>query len=541
MTRTLGESNDCSHLVLAAYAAWGHTKPLCSFAARLVKTRDVYVTLFMAPWFYDRVDEEVSRSFDEHEADARARLRLIALEATDEGFLEMDGFNPAFEKAYQALVRGQPLVCAKTAKEHGPVPNPDAVVLDFFGSKMLHAVRKLSPQPVKIYGWVVSCTGSYHLHIGMQSPNRNKDIRARIHEEAQKSGRSIREVAAEVCVPTANRYNSSQLDVQAFYSPKGRITNVPGVPPMFDYEEYPQKEMIPASEVGLFRMSNAEFTDNCDGMVIATPHCIEPPESLEAMLKYYEGDVHVVGPMLPVATKDYVTQKRPSDKAQEIDDFMTRTLELHGPNSLIYISFGSFWWSTEPEKIWAFLDLLLERKIPFIFSHASPFAQVPDGVREKVKNAGTGLFSPWSPQEYILSHPVTGWFVTHCGFNSLIESIALGVPMICWPYQADQPVNTMYLTENLGVAYELFEVRTGHGLKPICRNGKTPTGTLDAVRQEANQVLDQAFSEDGVGKRAKVKKLQESFAQAWEEQGPSQLALERFIDNIPTSDLVTVA
>ncbi|KAJ3554961.1 hypothetical protein NM688_g2831 [Phlebia brevispora] len=520
MTHTLETSKDSRHLVLAVYGMWGHTKPLCSLAARLVKTRHVYVTLFTTPWFYDRVEQEVLKSFDEHELDARARLRLIALEATREGFLEMDGFNAAFEKAYQALVQEQSLACAKTAKEHGPVPNPNAVVLDIFGSKMLRTVRKLSPKPVKIYGWVVTCTGSYHLLMGMESPNKNKDIRARIHEEVQKSGRSIREVAAET-----------------FFSPEGRVINIPGVPPMFDYEAFTQKEIMPVSEGGLVRMCDAEFTDNCDGIVIATPQCLESPESLKAMLKYYEGEIHVLGPMLPVATKDKIPQKRPSEEAQEIDDFMTRALESHGPSSLIYVSFGSLWWSTEPEKIWAFTDVLIERKIPFIFSYASPFAQVPNDVREKVKKAGTGLFFPWSPQEYILSHPVTGWFVTHCGFNSLIESIASGVPMICWPYQADQPVNAMYLTENLDVAYELFEVRTGHGLKPICRTGRTPKGTLDAVRQEANQVLDLAFGEDGKEKQAKIKKLQGRFAQAWEEQGPAQLALERFIDNISTSDL----
>ena len=112
---------------------------------------------------------------------------------------------------------------------------------------------------------------------------------------------------------------------------------------------------------------------------------------------------------------------------------------------------------------------------------------------------------------------------------------------ICWPYHADQPVNAIHLTENLGIAYELFEVRTGHGLKPINRTGKTPKGTLDAIRQEANQILDQAFGEDGKEKQAKVKKLQEGFAQAWAEQGLSQLALERFLDNLPASDLLRTA
>ena len=52
---------------------------------------------------------------------------------------------------------------------------------------------------------------------------------------------------------------------------------------------------------------------------------------------------------------------------------------------------------------------------------------------------------------------------------------------ILWPIAADQPVNAIHLTDHIGAAYELIEVRDGAGLGPILRNGKTPTGTLDAV------------------------------------------------------------
>lgn len=106
---------------------------------------------------------------------------------------------------------------------------------------------------------------------------------------------------------------------------------------------------------------------------------------------------------------------------------------------------------------------------------------------------------------------------------------------ICWPYQADQPINSLHLTDNLDIAYELLEVRNGHGLKPIYRTGITPSGTLDAVRTETNRVLDQAFGDDGKKKRANVEKLRDSLSQVWTEQGSAQVALERLLDAVYTA------
>lgn len=63
------------------FADWrvyvGHTRPLCSLAARIVKSRPIYVTLFTTVPYYDRVNIELSRSFDEHELHARERIRRV--------------------------------------------------------------------------------------------------------------------------------------------------------------------------------------------------------------------------------------------------------------------------------------------------------------------------------------------------------------------------------------------------------------------------------------------------------------------------------
>ena len=63
----------------------------------------------------------------------------------------------------------------------------------------------------------------------------------------------------------------------------------------------------------------------------------------------------------------------------------------------------------------------------------------------------------WCPQEPVLRHRAVGCFLTHCGWNSMLESIAAGVPMVCWPVFADQYTNRKYACELWGVGLRLDE------------------------------------------------------------------------------------
>ncbi|KAI6687795.1 hypothetical protein NL676_024623 [Syzygium grande] len=65
------------------------------------------------------------------------------------------------------------------------------------------------------------------------------------------------------------------------------------------------------------------------------------------------------------------------------------------------------------------------------------------------------LLASWCPQERVLSHPAVGGFLTHSGWNSTIESIVAGVPVVCWPFFAEQQTNCRYSLEEWGIGMEI--------------------------------------------------------------------------------------
>lgn len=66
-----------------------------------------------------------------------------------------------------------------------------------------------------------------------------------------------------------------------------------------------------------------------------------------------------------------------------------------------------------------------------------------------------GKVIQWSPQEQVLSHPSVACFLTHCGWNSSVEAMTSGVPVLAFPQWGDQPTNTKFLVDVFGVGLRL--------------------------------------------------------------------------------------
>lgn len=503
--------------------AWGHIRPFCGIAARAVQTKPFYITFLTAHNLYDRTVSEIERHLKTDPDNLRKLIRVVAFPMFTGERMDYVGMMEhtlkAFASAMESLVDEAPIPYAQTDLDPKAIPSPTAVLLDTFFDRSIDPIRnigKAKDQEIKIIGCSPGFASSYFHVWGPTRLGGRGDMRPKILEEVQKSGRPYVDVAEEI-----------------MFSIDGRLLNTPGLPPMYDHEYYPQ-EMIFPPMTGAFWVSMQTSKEKSDALLLTTSELYEP-EGLAGIRDWFgetSRPVYAVGPLFPPVNKEKNVPEDYSPDFAKVQTFLDQTFEKYGEHSLVYISFGSLFWSKEPEKIFTFLDVMIEKKIPFIMSYGSPFASIPDAIAKKVETFGLGLLTKWSPQQTILSHSVTGWFVTHCGHNSVMEAIAVGIPLICWPYHADQAPAAAHLTANLDVGYELFEVRTGdRGLKPIRRLGdKTPRGTLDALREEAADVLDKAFGEDGTKKRVNMSVLQEKVMGSWDEGGSSRRDLKAFVD-----------
>ncbi|KAJ4715049.1 Glycosyltransferase [Melia azedarach] len=130
---------------------------------------------------------------------------------------------------------------------------------------------------------------------------------------------------------------------------------------------------------------------------------------------------------------------------------------------------------------------------------------LPEGFLTRTHNKGV-VVSQWAAQVEILSHPSVGGFLSHCGWNSTVESITNGVPIIAWPLYAEQKMNATLLKEELGIAV---------------RSMNLPSAATVGREEIKMMVRRMMVEEEGRGLRARVKELKLSGERAWKNGGSS--------------------
>nr|UHH90542.1 UDP-glycosyltransferase [Nicotiana benthamiana] len=146
-----------------------------------------------------------------------------------------------------------------------------------------------------------------------------------------------------------------------------------------------------------------------------------------------------------------IRQSIHSNSIWEEDKSCLKWLDEQPAKSVIYVSFGSIVTVTK-DMLTEFWHGLVNsgQRFLWVIRHDSILDKDKESQVEVELKEGVienGYIVSWAPQEEVLAHAATGGFLTHSGWNSTLESIIEGVPMICWPQLADQQINSRYVEE----------------------------------------------------------------------------------------------
>ncbi|KAB2010870.1 hypothetical protein ES319_D10G274300v1 [Gossypium barbadense] len=152
-----------------------------------------------------------------------------------------------------------------------------------------------------------------------------------------------------------------------------------------------------------------------------------------------------------------------SNTLWEVDKSCIFWLNKQPNRSVIYVSFGSIT-SMSREQLVELWYGLLNSTTKFLLVVRPNSVIGKDGEGEDVvmelmeKSKDRGYIVNWAPQEAVLNHPAIGGFFTHNGWNSTLESVVAGVPMICWPQFADQHVNSRVVSVVWKIGLDMKDV-----------------------------------------------------------------------------------
>ncbi|GAA0138931.1 glycosyltransferase [Lithospermum erythrorhizon] len=303
------------------------------------------------------------------------------------------------------------------------------------------------------------------------------------------------DIFAKLNIPIASFFTSgachsaieyAKWKVDADSIKPGEVRFLPGLPDNMalsyaDVNIYQRKKggnEADANEPGAGRRT--PWWENVEGSTVLL---FNTCDDLEGVIIKYIADqtgkpVYGVGPLLPEQywksagslVHDHEVRSNEATGIEE-DDVM-KWLNSKPEQSVIYISFGT---EVTPtcQELAEVASALEESNQAFIWvippgsGISGPPKSIktmmgkedeggfePYGLEEKVGNRGL-IIKGWAPQLLILSHPSVGGFLSHCGWNSTVEAVGRGVPILAWPIGGDQFNNAKLIVNHLGVGHTL--------------------------------------------------------------------------------------
>ncbi|KAF8041603.1 hypothetical protein BT93_A0257 [Corymbia citriodora subsp. variegata] len=266
------------------------------------------------------------------------------------------------------------------------------------------------------------------------------------------------------------------------------------------------------------------------GIIVNTFDELEP-YALRSLAGLGAPAVYPLGPILNLKGE---TKTNADGGGRQGDDIM-KWLDEQPPSSVVFLCFGSMGSLGEEQVkemacalersghrfLWSLRRPLPKGKAWFPSDLADPTEALPEGFLERT--AAVGKVIGLAPQVAVLAHPAIGGFVSHCGWNSTLESIWFDVPVATLPLYGEQQFNAFELVVELGLA---VEIKMDYRRDP--RMDSSPVVTAEEIEGGIKKLMEEVDSE----RRKKVKEASEKSRKAVVEGGSSYLSLDRLIEDI---------
>ncbi|XP_044489301.1 abscisate beta-glucosyltransferase-like [Mangifera indica] len=310
---------------------------------------------------------------------------------------------------------------------------------------------------------------------------------------------------------------------------------VPGLPDRVELTKSQVPVMMrPPNQNGFGPRKMGKPEENSFGVVVNSFYELEPAY-VEYLKKEMGNKAWLVGPV-SLCNRNVEDKAERGKKATIDEQQVLSFLDSKESSSVLYISFGSLA-RLAPEQLLEIAYGLEASNHPFIWAVGKIFrsagkekeneeAWLPYGFEERIRESKRGLIiRGWAPQLLILEHPAIGGFLTHCGWNSTLEGVCAGLPMITWPIAAEQFSNEKLIADVLKIGVKVGSLHwVSWSTEPWAAVGR------DKVEASVKRLM--GGGEEAVEMRRRARELREKAKRAVEESGSSYMDADSLIQEL---------
>ncbi|RZC86429.1 hypothetical protein C5167_030509 [Papaver somniferum] len=313
-------------------------------------------------------------------------------------------------------------------------------------------------------------------------------------------------------------FSSGLLDELIDYIPGVSPIRLADLPPPLDHS---REQTLRGLLAGVSAVRKAKC------LLITTHHELEP-QVTETLMEILPVPVYPVGPSIPFSIsladgRDTITKMHKHVNMEEHK--YLKWLDCQPDNSVLFVSFGSFL-STSSEQMEEILAGLLKSGVRYLLvlrggQDETTISAADLDSGNEMANAQSCVV-PWCEQLRVLCHSSVGGFWTHCGWNSTLEGVYAGVPMLTFPVGLDQPTNSKLIVDD-------WE----NGMKVMKEVGANRLVKRDAIAMTVKKFMNSnGDNEESRKMRTAANELKESCRKALAKGGSSDININEFIKTV---------